>query len=284
MPFRLVNVGGRAALTDAVHAFDLEKVSDGRMGPDPMDALLRPDLLAELSEHLDAATPSGRLSELTLGPPVPRPPKVFLIGLNYPDHAAEAKTDVPEVPAVYTKFPSAISGPTADVELCSDRCDYEGELLVVIGSGGRNIPAGEAWNRVAGIAVAQDFSDRGAQFMGRPPAINLGKSFDTHGPIGPALVSVDDVPDPDDLLLRTWVNDELRQEDRTSNMIFSVPELIAFISRICTLGPGDVIFTGTPSGVGLPTRRFLTEGDVVITRIDGVGEIRNRCVRMPDWR
>lgn len=284
MTFRMVNVGGRAALADKGFFYDLESVSAGSCGPDPMQAIANTDILHTLATRLPQATPTGLLDEVTLGPPVPRAPKSFVIGLNYVDHSAEIQARIPEVPLVYTKFPSAITGPCAEVELRSDSCDYEGELLVVIGAGGRDIPQQQAWQRVAGLAVGQDFSDRDAQFMGRPPAMNLGKSFDTHGPIGPAVVSVDAVDDPDDLELSTWVNGERRQHDRTSNMIFGVPYLVAFLSRICTLSPGDVIFTGTPAGVGFATKTFLRDGDVVTTRIEGLGELRNRCVRGPDWR
>ena len=162
----------------------------------------RPDLLAELSAALDESSVTGLLADVVLGPPVPRPQKSFAIGLNYRAHAAEGGMEVPESPLVFTKFPSCIVGPTADVELRSDGCDYEGELLVVIGTGGKDIAVADAWDHVVGLTVGQDISDRPVQFAAKPPHFDLGKSFDTFGPTGPVLVSIDEVADRDDLHIR----------------------------------------------------------------------------------
>jgi 2-keto-4-pentenoate hydratase/2-oxohepta-3-ene-1,7-dioic acid hydratase in catechol pathway len=217
-----------------------------------------------------------------LGPPVPRPQKSFGIGLNYRDHAAEGSMELPKNPLVFTKFPSCLVGPTAEVELRSDACDYEGELVVVIGEGGKDIPVDRAWEHVVGVTVGQDISDRKVQFASKPPHFDLGKSFDTFGPIGPVLVSTDSIADIGALRIVTSVNGEERQNDTVSNLIFDVPTLIAYLSQITTLVRGDLIFTGTPAGVGAVQGKFLVDGDVIVTTIDNIGSMSNRCVRVSD--
>ena len=284
MGFRLANVGGRGALVDGDHYYDLEELADGALSPDPMAALTTPDLLAELASGLSGHQPTGPLTEAILGPPVPRPRNSYGVGLNYRSHAEEASMEIPDVPLVFTKFPSCITGPFDEVRLRSDRCDYEGELVVVVGPGGADIDPADAWDHVVGLTVGQDVSDRHAQFMTQPPQFNLGKSFDTFGPIGPVVVSPDCSDDPDDLALTTHVNGEARQDDRTSNMVFPVADLVAFLSRITTLATGDIIFTGTPDGIGAAQGLFLADGDVITTTIDGIGTMTNACVRVADWR
>ena len=284
MGYRLANVDGRAALIEGDDYYDLAELSGGSLGPDPMTAIADPAQLSVLSATLSGRTPTGRLAEVTLGPPVPSPQKSFAIGLNYQAHADEGGMEVPAAPLVFTKFPSCIVGPSADVEMRSDGCDYEGELLVVIGPGGKDIAKQDAWNHVVGLAVAQDISDRPAQFAAKPPHFDLGKSFDTFGPIGPVLVSVDEVADRDNLRIVTKVNDEVRQDATTASMIFDVPTLIQYLSRITTLVTGDVIFTGTPEGIGAAQGKFLQDGDVITTTIEGIGTISNRCVRVSDYQ
>ena len=284
MGFRLANVGGRGALVDGDHYHDLEELADGALSPDPMAALTTPDLLAELASGLGCHQPTGLLTEATLGPPVPRPRNSYGVGLNYRSHAEEASMEIPDVPLVFTKFPSCITGPFDEVRLRSDRCDYEGELVVVVGPGGADIDPADAWDHVVGLTVGQDVSDRHAQFMTQPPQFNLGKSFDTFGPIGPVVVSPDCSDDPDDLALTTHVNGEARQAARPSNMVFPVADLVAFLSRITTLATGDIIFTGTPDGIGAARGLFLADGDVITTTIDGIGAMTNACVRGADWR
>jgi 2-keto-4-pentenoate hydratase/2-oxohepta-3-ene-1,7-dioic acid hydratase in catechol pathway len=249
-----------------------------------MAALAAPERLAALSAGLGGHAPTGAVADAGLGAPVPRPQKVFGIGLNYHDHAAEGGMDVPDSPLVFTKFPSCLVGPDADVELRSDGVDYEGELVVVIGPGGKDIAPADAWDHVVGLTVGQDVSDRPAQFAAKPPHFDLGKSFDTFGPIGPAVVSVDEVADRDDVRIVTTVNGEVRQDDTTANLIFDVPELISYLSHITTLETGDLIFTGTPAGIGAAQGRFLVDGDVIVTTIDGIGTMTNRCVRVADHR
>ena len=284
MGFRLANVGSRGALVDGDHYYDLEGLADGALGSDPMAALTSPGLLAELASDLDGRQPTGLVAEAILDPPVPRPRNSYGVGLNYRSHAEEASMEIPDVPLVFTKFPSCITGPFDEVRLRSDRCDYEGELVVVVGPGGADIDPADAWDHVVGLTIGQDVSDRHAQFMTQPPQFNLGKSFDTFGPIGPVVVSPDCFDDPDDLALTPHVNGEARQDDRTSNMVFPVADLVAFLSRITTLATGDIIFTGTPDGIGAAQGLFLADGDVITTTIDGIGTMTNACVRVADWR
>ena len=248
MGFRLANVAGRAALVVGDHYTDLATHSSGALGPDPMEALARPDLLAELSAGLDDSSVTGLLADVVLGPPVPRPQKSFAVGLNYRAHAAEGGMECPTARSCSRSSRRASSGPTADVELRSDGCDYEGELLVVIGKGGKDISVADAWDHVVGLTVSQDISDRPAQFAAKPPHFDLGKSFDTFGPTGPVLVSVDEVVDRDNLHIVCAVNGEVRQDDTTANLIFDVPTLISYLSHITTLVTGDVIFTGHAGG------------------------------------
>jgi 2-keto-4-pentenoate hydratase/2-oxohepta-3-ene-1,7-dioic acid hydratase in catechol pathway len=214
---------------------------------------------------------------------VPRPAKVFAIGMNYREHAKEAGLEIPKSPVVFTKFPNCLVGPRADVELSSDFVDWEVELVVVIGRGGRRIAESKAFEHVAGYCVGQDISDRRIQFSDKPPQFSMGKSIDTFGPIGPALVSVDGVGQPNDLALTCDVAGERMQDARTSDMIFSVAELIAFLSSMCTLEPGDLIFTGTPSGVGSTRnpRRYLKAGEEIVSTIEHLGTLVNRCVPAP---
>ena len=280
MAFTYANVNGRSALIRENSFFDLEAISDGAVSSDPMEALTTPEALHDLSANLDNFAASGSVDDVVLGAPVPRPTNSFGIGLNYQTHVDEAAMETPDVPMVFAKLPTCITGPTSDVQMRSGECDYEGELVVVIGPGGKDINEDQGWEHVVGLTVGQDFSDRGAQFMNTPAQFTLGKSMDSFGPTGPVLVSTDSFPDPADLELRTWVNEELRQQDRTSSLIFSIPKLIAFISRFVTLKTGDLIFTGTPEGVGFRNGVFLTDGDVVRTSIEGIGTLENRCIQI----
>lgn len=278
MPWKLANRGGRATLVIAEGVFDLHDRSDGRLPAAPMEALERHAELAALTEALAGSAPDGPLVPSELGPPVPAPQKVFGIGLNYRAHAEESGMALPELPLVFTKFPSCLVGPAADVVLSGDRVDWEVELVVAIGRGGRHIAEADAWSHVAGLTVGQDISDRRVQMASKPPQFSMGKSFDTFGPTGPVLVSVDSVADPDDLGLTCDVAGERMQDSRTSDLIFTVPQLVAYLSSVCTLEVGDLIFTGTPSGVGSARGRYLAAGEVVTSTIEGVGTLANRCV------
>jgi acylpyruvate hydrolase len=211
--------------------------------------------------------PSWLLEEVTLLAPVPAPRATFGIGLNYADHIAETGGERPESPLVFMKLPSSAAAPNGPVRCPAvvRRLDYEGELAVVMGTGGV----------VAGYAVADDLSARDLQ--GREPQWTRAKGADGFCPYGPWITTADEIPDPHTLGLRTWVNGELRQDSSTSNLIFTVPELVAFIGETCTLEPGDLILTGTPSGVGLGLNppRFLASGDVVRIEIERLGTIEH---------
>jgi acylpyruvate hydrolase len=211
--------------------------------------------------------PSFALSDVTLLAPVPEPRAIFGIGLNYADHIAETGGTVPDTPLVFTKLPASVVAPGASVRCPAvvKRLDYEGELAVVMGADGA----------VAGYAVADDLTARDLQ--GRETQWTRAKGADGFCPYGAWITTAEEVPDPHALWLRTWVNGELRQDSSTSNLIFKIPELISFISETCTLSPGDLILTGTPSGVGmgLDPPRFLTSGDVVRIEIERLGSIEH---------
>lgn len=283
MPFTFANINNRSALVQGEAFFDLSTITNGAVSSDPMKAIQNSDLLHHYATHLDDYESSGLIAEANVSAPIPHPRNSFGVGLNYQLHVEEAASKTPNTPMVFTKFPSSICGPTDDVIMRSDECDYEGELLVVIGKDGKDIPDEEAWSHVLGLSVGQDFSDRGIQYKDQPAQFNLGKSFDTFGPTGPYLVSTDSFADPNDLQIVTTVNGEVRQNDRTSNMIFDIPTLISYISSITSLAAGDIIFSGTPEGVGFRNGSFLKDGDIVETTIEGIGTMRNRCVRGTDY-
>jgi 2-keto-4-pentenoate hydratase/2-oxohepta-3-ene-1,7-dioic acid hydratase in catechol pathway len=224
-------------------------------------------------------TGTGPLVEDGLGNPVPAPRQVFAIGLNYRSHAEESGMTVPEVPATFTKFPASLAGPFDDVEITGDTVDWEAELVAVIGTRADRVSEADAWLHVAGLAVGQDISDRKLQFAAGSQ-FSLGKSRRGYGPIGPWIVTLDEIPNPDDLALGCSIDGDTVQDARTSDLIFSVPRLIAELSAVLPLLPGDVNFTGTPAGVGIARQpaRFLAPGQTLESWIEGVGTIRNRCV------
>ena len=276
MAFRLANLDGRAVLIDGENWHDLAAASNGSFSGDPMEAVHRHAELHTI--QLNSRPPEGAVASAVFGPPVPRPRSVFAIGLNYAEHAGEADMDLPESPLVFTKFPSCLAGATDNVELNSDFADYEAELVVVIGTAGRSISPNNAWNHVMGLTVGQDISDRALQFAAKPPHFDLGKSRDTYGPCGPAVVSTDLIADPSNLRITCDINGERRQSGNTGQLIFDVPTLISYLSEILTLEVGDLIFTGTPEGIGASNGEFLAAGDVIETSIEGLGKLRNVCI------
>ena len=282
MGFRLANIDGRAALVAGENYYDLEKISQGNFSQDPMRALEALSELSALGAQLDNFEPSGQLADVELGPPVPNPKNCYAVGLNYRNHAEESNMAMPPVPMVFTKHTSCISGPTADIEMRSDYVDYEAELVAVIGKPGKDIAKETAWQHVAGLCVGQDISDRPMQFSAAPPQFNLGKSFDTFGPIGPVLTSLESLQDYHSMEIQCNVSGELRQKDNVNDLIFDIPYLIAYLSEIVTLKTGDIIFTGTPAGVGVIDGKYLRDGDMLTTSIEGLGTLRNRCVRIAD--
>lgn len=277
--FRFATIAGRSALQflddqGGDGYVDLAEIAGDESLSDPMVAVSRFD---ELHAHYANAA-SAPKTPGTPGLCVPNPSKVFGIGLNYTSHAAESNMELPPAPLTFTKFPSCLAGPTADIELSGDAVDWEVEIVVVIGKGGRRIARTDAWSHVAGLTLGQDVSDRHVQLTGKPPQFSLGKSFDGFGPIGPAIVSVDAFPNPDDIALWCDVSGERMQDARTSSLIFSIPVLVEYLSSICTLAPGDLIFTGTPDGVGAARGRFLRDGDVIDSGADVIGAMCNVCV------
>ncbi|OBJ90428.1 fumarylacetoacetate hydrolase family protein [Mycobacterium sp. 1245852.3] len=265
---RLAMVAGRLALVRGDRLVDLSGFGD-----DPMAAFERWDAFIDWARTCDGRDEPLDLQRL--GPPVPRPRQVFAIALNYPPHAAEAGYQPPADPLVFTKFPTCLTGPYATVELPGDKVDWEVELVVVIGAGGYRISEDRAWQHVGALTVGQDLSDRHTQMLGAPPQFSLAKSFPGFGPIGPVLVSPDELSDPNDLEIVGELNGAVVQQARTKDMIFAIPELVGRISAICPLLPGDLIFTGTPAGVGnrMTPPRYLRPGDELVSRVEGIGEL-----------
>jgi 2-keto-4-pentenoate hydratase/2-oxohepta-3-ene-1,7-dioic acid hydratase in catechol pathway len=221
------------------------------------------------------------VSDVHVLPPVPVPPKIVCLGLNYRDHAEEARAPVPDRPILFSKPSTAVAGPDDFVAYpkISGQVDYEIELAVIIGKKGRDIPESSAFNHIGGYTIFNDVSARDIQFADEQWF--RGKSFDTFAPTGPYLVLSDQVADPHRLKMELRVNGETRQSSTTANMIFKIPRLIAFISSVMTLEPGDVIATGTPAGVGFyakPEKRLLKPGDLIEAEIEGLGVLRNRVV------
>ncbi|MDE0884852.1 MAG: fumarylacetoacetate hydrolase family protein [Myxococcota bacterium] len=233
---------------------------------------------------LEAGGPRLALADIHLESPILRPPKILAVGLNYADHVAEAGMDTPKYPMIFNKQSTSAHPPNEPFHLprASPALDYEGELAVVIGKRCRHVPQERAYEVVAGYTICNDVSVRDWQI--RVPTFTMGKSWDTHCPLGPAIVSADEVPDPHSLDLRTWVNGELRQSSNTKHLIFKVPALIEHLSTAFTLEPGDVIPTGTPSGVGAVMKppKFLQAGDVVKIAISGIGELENGVIEEPE--
>lgn len=286
---RLLNIAGRAVLHTPAGHMDVATASGNRFSADPQQLFPVWDQLRDWAEspatHAAASQPLEELE--ALGSPVPWPSQVFAVGLNYARHAKEAGLDAAaERPLTFTKFPSCICAPRGELVLTGAQVDWEVELVAVIGRSAHHVPVSRAWDHVAGLTAGQDFSDRAVQMQGSPPQFSLGKSFPGFGPLGPALVTPDELPDRNDVSLRCSVNGEVVQEGRTSQMIHSVASLVAALSAICPLRPGDVVFTGTPEGVGMGRDpvRYLSPGDVVVTSIDGIGSMEHRCVGSEEAR
>jgi len=220
------------------------------------------------------------LASVKLLAPVPRPPKLICVGLNYRDHAIESKMEIPKVPTIFSKFSSAVIGPGGAIVLPknSTQPDYEAEFAFVIGKGGRHIPAADWDQHVFGYTLINDVSAR--DFQMATTQWLMGKTFDTFAPMGPHIVTADEIPDPHALDISLRINGEVLQQSNTRELIFKIPELIAFISSVVTLEPGDVVSTGTPAGVGFARKppRYLQPGDDVVIRVDKVGELRNTVV------
>jgi 2-keto-4-pentenoate hydratase/2-oxohepta-3-ene-1,7-dioic acid hydratase in catechol pathway len=244
-----------------------------------VEMLAAEDGLRRAALAFQAGLSGGLFVEGELVAPVPNPGKVICIGLNYRDHAEESGVPVPSEPVVFSKFSSAVIGPETAIEIppSSQQVDYEAELVVVIGKSGRDIPIEKAWQHVAGYMNGNDVSARDWQ-LGRPGGQWLmGKTPDTFAPMGPYLVTADEVPEPENLRVQLRLNGQTMQDSSTSQLIFGIDRLVSHLSGLFTLSPGDVIFTGTPPGVGMARRPpvFLKPGDVVEVEIEGLGVLTN---------
>lgn len=254
--------------------------------PDDMLTLLEAGdtALQEAAKHADAATHFAA-ADVVIEAPIRRPPKILAIGLNYQAHAKESNMDIPKYPVVFTKQATSANGPYAPIHSPQETkmLDYEGELGIIIGKRCRRVSKDDASKVIAGFCVLNDVSVREWQFLATPPQFTMGKSWDTHNPFGPAIVTADEV-DPHHLMLRTFVNGELRQETNTDDLIFNCYDIIEFLSTAFTLEPGDIIATGTPSGVGaaMQPQATLQIGDTVKVEIEGLGFIENEVIAEPD--
>ncbi len=274
---KIANSDGRAVIVLGDEIADVAESSGGKFGPDPMTLYQDWAAFAEFASAARSGT--GPLVQAALRNPVPAPRQVFAIGINYRSHAEEAGMVVPDVPATFTKFPASLAGPFDDIEITGDAIDWEVELVAVIGTLADRVAEADAWRHVAGLTVGQDVSDRQLQ-VAAGGQFSLGKSRRGYGPLGPWVVTLDEFPNPDDLALGCSVDGQTMQDSRTSDLIFSVPRLIADLSAVLPLLPGDVIFTGTPAGIGAVRQPpvFLAPGQILESWIEGIGTIRNRCV------
>lgn len=284
---KLANLNGRAVLLNGTTALDVEAASGGTYSSDPMSVF---NDWAGFRAWADTAdfSQAKPFDAADLQAPV-APRQVLAIGLNYKDHAIESGIDIPDNPVVFTKFQSSLTGPVTEVKVPGKTMDYESELIIVIGETLHNVDADTALAGVAGYSVGQDFSERTVQQ--RPPAaqFGLGKSFPGFGPIGPAVVTPDEVGgDAANLAVKCVITGPTAeaqgvdawtaQDGNTDDMIFPVGDLVSRLSEVITLYPGDIIFTGTPKGIGQPQGIFLQPGDVVTTTIEGLGSLRNTMV------
>lgn len=241
------------------------------------------DALPALAELADKAHDDALYldeADLTYAPVVPNPGKILCVGLNYRQHAAESGMDAPEFPVLFSKFNNALAAPNEDIPLQADwsAVDYESELGVVMGRTARRVTADEALDYVLGYCNMNDLSERNLQT--RSGQWLLGKTLDKFLPLGPYVVTADDIPDPQNLTIKGWMNGELRQNSHTADMIFTAAEVIAYASRVMTLHPGDLISTGTPEGVilGMNPRQWMKPGDEYAVEVEGLGRLVNRMV------
>ncbi|MDE2635593.1 MAG: fumarylacetoacetate hydrolase family protein [Chloroflexota bacterium] len=236
--------------------------------------------LNELTAATDDPAHLHNEDDLTLGPAVPNPGKILCIGLNYQKHAAETGATPPAEPVLFSKFNNAIAAPNEDIPIQADwtRVDYESELGVVIGGAARNVSVDDALGYVFGYCNMNDLSERRLQMLSGQWL--LGKTLDKFLPLGPYVVTADEIPDPQNLTVKGWLNGEPRQDSNTADMIFTVAEVIAYASKVMTLEPGDVISTGTPEGVimGMDPKVWMKPGDEYIVEVEGLGKLVNRMV------
>lgn len=281
---RIANLNGRLVVMMPGGAVDVEQASGSRFSAEPQAVYsLWPQFLEWAATLTDSDPVIRQLDPLLFRSPAPAPRQVLAVGLNYADHANESSLALPPEPAVFTKFQSAITGPYAEVGLPTTTVDWEAELVVVIGRETYRVKREDAWDHVAGVTVGQDLSERTRQLVQPAPQFSIGKSFPGFAPMGPELVTIGELSNPDDLEVGCSVNGETVQKGRTRDLIFPIPVLLERLSAILPLSPGDVIFTGTPSGVGHARnpQRYLAPGDVLETWISQVGRLRNTFVEAP---
>lgn len=279
---KLSNVDGRAVLLTADDkGVDVATASGGKFGPGLASVYENWDEFRAWAEQSPAG-PDVVFTRAQLGPPSPAPRQIVAIGLNYDAHAAESGFDAPDgLPPTFTKFVSALTGPDAEVVLpAGGNVDWEVELVAVIGRTATRVAESEAWEHVAGVTIGQDLSERVSQLAGPAPQFSLGKSFPNFAPVGPWLVTPDELADRDDLALGCAVDGETVQDGRTRELIYPVARLISGLSRTITLYPGDLVFTGTPAGVGVgrTPQRFLRAGEQLVSWIEGIGQMRQTFV------
>ena len=276
---KLANIGGRASIVIDGKALDVGQASDGKLGPgiEVLTDLAVHDELRALAANADSSALSD-FDDASLGP-IARSGKGIGIALNYRGHAEESGMPIPEEPTAFGKFSSSYVGPYANIHVPSslDRVDFEAEVVVAIGARLRNVEQERVWECIAGVTAGQDVTARREQWRKPLNQFTLSKSYDTFSPCGPVLATVDEFADPDDIEIIGHVDDLEVQRGRTSELIFSIPVLVSWLSRFVTLEPGDLIFTGTPAGCGVrrTPRLYLQPGMTLTTQIPEVGTMRN---------
>ena len=278
---RIASINGRATLiTESgqdLQGVDIEKWTDGKFPSNTRELLPYLNELMSWVRDQDLDPDTFPVSWESLESPITDPRQIFAIVMNYQAHAEEVAIAAPEVPAVFTKFATSLSGARQAIELPSDSVDWEIELVAIIGRGGRNISKEDALDHIAGYAVGQDLSDRALQFAATSsPQFSLAKSYAGFAPVGPWMTTSDEVADPGQLKMRCTVGEEVLQDGSTANLIFDIPTLVEHLSSVVELTPGDLIFTGTPDGVGFGRnpKRYLRTGEELVSTIEGLGEIK----------
>ncbi|WP_350247565.1 fumarylacetoacetate hydrolase family protein [Rhodococcus sp. D-6] len=275
---KFANYDGRAVITDGTRAVYVSDASNDKFADEPERIYGQWDEFEQWAQTVEV-TDGFALDRRKLAAPSPRPGQVFAVGLNYAEHAREGGFDLPTEPAVFTKFPTSITGAHTVLELPTDTVDFEAELVIVVGRYSYRVPESQAWDHVAGLTVGQDISERTRQLIGPAPQFSLGKSFPGFSPTGPWIVTPDEFGNRDDLGIGCSINGRVMQDGRTDDLIFPIARIVAKLSAILPLLPGDVIFTGTPSGVGGARKPpvFLRDGDVLETWVEGIGTITSTC-------